>query len=133
MTATPHEDGTPRDSEKAVKEAVGIDTPIEILSTSLWYLTHRVATDYQSGNIFFVGDSAHTLSPSGGFGMNTGVSDALDLGWKLAAVLRGWASSQLLETYQIIKKSHWRLPNIYMHSQERNYNSLMNYLLKKNG
>jgi flavin-dependent monooxygenase StaC len=100
LTATPHEDGTPRDSEKAVKEAVGIDTPIEILSTSLWYLTHRVATDYQSGNIFFVGDSAHTLSPSGGFGMNTGVSDALDLGWKLAAVLRGWAGSQLLETYQ---------------------------------
>ena len=100
LTATPHEDGTMRDPERAVKEALGIDTPIEILSSVKWYLTHRVAAHFQSGNIFFVGDSAHTLSPSGGFGMNTGIADALDLGWKLAAVLQGWASSQLLDTYE---------------------------------
>lgn len=100
LTATPHEDGTMRDPDAAVKEALGIDTPIEILSSVKWHLTHRIAEHFQWGNIYFVGDSAHTLSPSGGFGMNTGIADALNLAWKLAAVIKGWASSQLLNTYE---------------------------------
>ncbi|PMB50423.1 FAD-binding monooxygenase [Fischerella thermalis CCMEE 5201] len=100
LTAVPQEDGEQRDPEKAVIEALGIDTPIEILSSVQWHLTHRVAEHFRHGRIFFVGDSAHTLSPSGGFGMNTGIADAVDLGWKLAATLRGWAGSNLLNTYE---------------------------------
>lgn len=100
LTSVPKEDGEMRDPEEAVREALGIDTPIDILSSLQWYLTHRVAEHFRDNRIFFVGDSAHTLSPSGGFGMNTGIADAADLGWKLAAALRGWASSNLLDTYE---------------------------------
>jgi 2-polyprenyl-6-methoxyphenol hydroxylase-like FAD-dependent oxidoreductase len=104
LTAVPGEDGEQRDPEEAVKEALGIDTPIEILSSVQWFLTHRVAEHFRHGRIFFVGDSAHTLSPSGGFGMNTGIADAVDLGWKLAATLRGWAGPNLLDTYEIERR-----------------------------
>jgi flavin-dependent monooxygenase StaC len=100
LTAVPQEDGEMRDPQEAVEEALGIDTPIEILSSLQWHLTHRVAEHFRSDRIFFVGDSAHTLSPSGGFGMNTGIADAVDLGWKLTAVLKGWGGSNLLDTYE---------------------------------
>ncbi|WP_017655966.1 FAD-dependent monooxygenase [Fortiea contorta] len=100
LTAVPQEDGEQRDPVEAVQEALGMDTPIEILSSMQWHLTHRVAEHFRCDRIFFVGDSAHTLSPSGGFGMNTGIADAVDLGWKLAATLKGWAGSHLLDTYE---------------------------------
>ncbi len=96
----PHEDGRLRDPLEGIREAIAIDTPIKVISNLQWHLTHRVAEHFRHGNIFFVGDSAHTLSPSGGFGMNTGIGDALDLGWKLAASLKGWAGSNLLDTYE---------------------------------
>ncbi len=104
LTATPHENGESRDPEAAVREALGVDTPFKILSSIQWHLTHRVAEHFRHGNIFFVGDSAHTLSPSGGFGMNTGIADALDLGWKLAGTLKGWAGSDLLDTYELERR-----------------------------
>jgi hypothetical protein len=100
----PREDGQMRDAEEAFRAAVSIDTPFEIVSNVPWRLTHRVADNYRVGNIFFVGDSAHTLSPSGGFGMNTGMGDAADLGWKLAATLKGWAGANLLDTYEIERR-----------------------------
>ncbi|MBW4541092.1 MAG: FAD-dependent monooxygenase [Myxacorys chilensis ATA2-1-KO14] len=100
LTATPQANGEPCDPEAAVREAIGIETPIEILSSVMWYLTHRVADQFRCDRVFFVGDSAHTLSPSGGFGMNTGICDAVDLGWKLAATIKGWAGSNLLDTYE---------------------------------
>ncbi|MFK0735524.1 MAG: FAD-dependent monooxygenase [Gloeotrichia echinulata HAB0833] len=100
LTAVPGENGELRDPYEAVQEAIAIDTPIEILSSILWHLTHRVAERFRHGNIFFVGDSAHTLSPSGGLGMNTGICDAVDLGWKLAATIKGWAGPNLLDTYE---------------------------------
>lgn len=100
----PHPDGSVRDAMEAIKAAIAFDTPIEIVSNLPWHLTHRVAESYRQGRIFFIGDAAHTLSPSGGFGMNTGIADAVDLGWKLAATLQGWASTQLLDTYEIERK-----------------------------
>lgn len=104
LTTTPHENGELREPSEAVREALGVDTPFTILSSIQWHLTHRVAENFRCGNIFFVGDSAHTLSPSGGFGMNTGVADAADLGWKLAANLKGWAGSKLLDTYELERR-----------------------------
>jgi 2-polyprenyl-6-methoxyphenol hydroxylase-like FAD-dependent oxidoreductase len=100
----PQADGQVRDATEAIQAAIAIDTPIEIISNLPWHLTHRVAEHYNYGRIFFVGDSAHTLSPSGGFGMNTGIADAVDLGWKLAATLKGWANPQLLNTYEIERR-----------------------------
>lgn len=100
----PQADGQVREAKEAIQAAIAIDTPIEIISNLPWHLTHRVAEYYNDGCIFFVGDSAHTLSPSGGFGMNTGIADAVDLGWKLAATLKRWASPQLLDTYEIERR-----------------------------
>ncbi|MGH8903457.1 MAG: FAD-dependent monooxygenase [Egibacteraceae bacterium] len=96
-------DGSPSASDDAmslVSSAIALDTPLEVLSDNEWHLTHRVADQFRVGRIFLAGDAAHTLSPSGGFGMNTGISSAADLGWKLAADLDGWAGPGLLDTYE---------------------------------
>jgi 2-polyprenyl-6-methoxyphenol hydroxylase-like FAD-dependent oxidoreductase len=60
----------------------------------------RQARDYRVGRVFLAGDAAHVHSPVGGQGMNTGIQDAVNLGWKLAATVRGWAPPGLLDTYQ---------------------------------
>lgn len=69
-----------------------------------WFSTyrvhHRVAARFRSGRAFLLGDAAHIHSPVGGQGMNTGIGDAVNLGWKLAAVLRGKATNALLSTYE---------------------------------
>lgn len=96
----PHANGQLRDPEEAIRSAIAVSTPIEIVSNVPWRLSHRVVEHYRQGNVFFAGDAAHTLSPSGGFGMNTGIGDALDLGWKLAATIKGWAGSHLLDSYE---------------------------------
>ena len=100
----PREDGEIYDAQEAIAAAISIDTPFKIISNMPWRLTHRVAEHFRHGNIFFAGDSAHTLSPSGGFGMNTGIADAVDLGWKLAATIKGWGGSKLLDTYEIERR-----------------------------
>ncbi|MEV5238696.1 FAD-dependent monooxygenase [Streptomyces cinnamoneus] len=88
------------DALTMVRTAIAYDTPVEILSENVWYLTHRVAERFRDGRVLLAGDAAHTLSPSGGFGMNTGIADAADLGWKLAAELAGWAGPGLLDAYE---------------------------------
>ncbi|MEO1377221.1 MAG: FAD-dependent monooxygenase [Cyanobacteria bacterium J06635_10] len=100
----PQENGEVHDALEAIRAAISIDTPVEIISNLPWRLTHRVAEKFRHGRIFFVGDCAHTLSPSGGFGMNTGIGDAVDLGWKLAATIKGWAGANLLDTYEIERR-----------------------------
>jgi 2-polyprenyl-6-methoxyphenol hydroxylase-like FAD-dependent oxidoreductase len=68
-----------------------------------WYSTyhvhHRVAESFQQGSVFLCGDAGHIHSPAGGQGMNTGIGDAVNLAWKLAAVVQGRANLALLETY----------------------------------
>jgi putative polyketide hydroxylase len=83
-----------------VRAAIGIpDQPIEIVSTLYWELAARVATNYQQGRVLLAGDAAHVMTTMGGFGANTGIADAHNLAWKLAAVLKGQASPDLLATY----------------------------------
>jgi 2-polyprenyl-6-methoxyphenol hydroxylase-like FAD-dependent oxidoreductase len=67
---------------------------------STYHVHHRVAAHFRSGRVFLAGDAAHIHSPAGGQGMNTGIGDAVNLAWKLAAVLRGSAGSALLDTYE---------------------------------
>lgn len=71
----------------------------EILSLSAWTMTSQIASSYRAGNTFLVGDAAHRFPPSGGMGLNSGVADAHNLAWKLAAVDAG-ADPSLLDTYE---------------------------------
>ena len=79
--------------------ALGIDIPFELLAVRPWTGHCVVAEQYQHKRVFLAGDAAHLLWPAGGFGMNTGVGDAVDIGWKLAATLEGWGGSHLLDSY----------------------------------
>jgi 2-polyprenyl-6-methoxyphenol hydroxylase-like FAD-dependent oxidoreductase len=67
---------------------------------STYHVHHRVADHFRKGRAFLLGDAAHIHSPVGGQGMNTGIGDAVNLAWKLAAVLRGRADGSLLDTYE---------------------------------
>jgi len=85
----------------AIRKAVGVDFDYEILSVMPWTRRELVADEYRSGRILLAGDAAHATSPTGGFGMNMGVGDAVDLSWKLDAVMRGWGGPGLLESYKV--------------------------------
>src|SRR5262249_36257501 len=77
------------------------DFDYEVLSVMRWVRRELVADRYGSERVFIAGDAAHLMSPTGGFGMNTGIQDAVDLGWKLAANIRGWAGRGLLGSYEV--------------------------------
>ncbi len=83
-------------------EDPNLEFSIETIST--WAMTAQVAERYREGRIFLVGDSAHRFPPTGGLGLNTGVQDAHNLAWKMAAVLNGKASDLLLESYEAERK-----------------------------
>ncbi|MFF7892198.1 FAD-dependent oxidoreductase [Streptomyces sp. NPDC007907] len=83
-----------------IRRAVGVpDLDVEITGKAPWHAAQRVASSYRSGRVFLAGDSAHEMSPTGAFGSNTGIQDAHNLAWKLAAVLDGWAGERLLDSY----------------------------------
>ncbi|MFH9551703.1 FAD-dependent oxidoreductase [Streptomyces sp. NPDC051445] len=83
-----------------IRRAVGVaGLDVEITGKAPWHAAQRVARSYRSGRVFLAGDSAHEMSPTGAFGSNTGIQDAHNLAWKLAAVLDGWAGEELLDTY----------------------------------
>jgi len=81
--------------------ALGVsDIPVKIEDVMRWQSEANTAEHFRDGNIFLVGDAAHVMPPYGGFGGNTGVQDAQNLAWKMAWVLRGAASPDLLDTYE---------------------------------
>ena len=92
------------DPVAAVTSVVGSEFDVHVHSVQPWDAHALVATAYSKGCCFLVGDSAHLFSPTGGFGMNTGVSDAIDLAWKLQAALEGWAGDGLLDSYDIERR-----------------------------
>jgi 2-polyprenyl-6-methoxyphenol hydroxylase-like FAD-dependent oxidoreductase len=85
----------------AIRRAVGRDFEFEILSVLPWVRRELVADHYREGRGFIAGDAAHAMSPTGGFGMNTGIGDAVDLSWKLAATIEGWGGDRLLNSYSV--------------------------------
>jgi 2-polyprenyl-6-methoxyphenol hydroxylase-like FAD-dependent oxidoreductase len=89
------------DIKAAIRRAVGRDFEFEILSVLPWVRRELIAERYRGGRGFIAGDAAHVMSPTGGFGMNTGIQDAVDLSWKLAAVIEGWGGDALLDSYSI--------------------------------
>jgi 2-polyprenyl-6-methoxyphenol hydroxylase-like FAD-dependent oxidoreductase len=85
---------------EAIMRAVGREFDFEVLSILPWIRREFVAESYGTARVFLVGDAAHLNSPTGAFGMNTGMQDAIDIGWKLDAVLRGWGGPKLLASYE---------------------------------
>jgi 2-polyprenyl-6-methoxyphenol hydroxylase-like FAD-dependent oxidoreductase len=92
---------TPDSIDRAalLQRAAGRPIDVEWKGTSIWTRKSVVAERYAKGRVFLVGDAVHQLSPTGALGMNTGIGDAVDLGWKLAAALQGWGGANLLGSY----------------------------------
>lgn len=89
------------DSQALVHQVTGAPVEIdEILAQSVWRPNILLADKYRVGRVFLAGDACHQVIPNGGYGMNTGIGDAVDLGWKLAAVLSGWGGEALLDSYE---------------------------------
>ncbi|MEY2942418.1 MAG: monooxygenase [Pseudomonadota bacterium] len=98
---TPRFDGETDDPTALIANRMGLAPKIdEILLTSRWQPRFVLADRYGEGRVFLAGDAVHQVMPSGGYGMNTGVGDAIDIGWKLAAVVNGWAGPRLLDSYE---------------------------------
>jgi 2-polyprenyl-6-methoxyphenol hydroxylase-like FAD-dependent oxidoreductase len=72
----------------------------EILQSSVWHANVLVADHYRLERLFVAGDAAHEVIPTGGYGLNTGIADAVNLGWKLAAVVHGYGGNDLLDSYE---------------------------------
>jgi 2-polyprenyl-6-methoxyphenol hydroxylase-like FAD-dependent oxidoreductase len=83
-----------------IRRATGIDLPYEILSSDEWVASQLLADRYRDRRAFLAGDACHVHPPFGGFGMNMGIADGVDLGWKIAAVLEGWGGEALLDSYE---------------------------------
>jgi 2-polyprenyl-6-methoxyphenol hydroxylase-like FAD-dependent oxidoreductase len=100
----PHEDeaGVSDASAAAmVQQAIGAPLRVEVLARGAWTAGHSlVAERFGGGRAFIGGDAAHLFTPTGGLGYNTAVEDAVNLGWKLAAVLKGQAAPRLLQSYE---------------------------------
>jgi 2-polyprenyl-6-methoxyphenol hydroxylase-like FAD-dependent oxidoreductase len=82
------------------EKIVGTPVRYEMLHCAKWVQRLLLAEHYSAGRVFIAGDAAHLVIPTGGLGMNTGVGDAVDISWKLAATLRGWGGPQLLASYE---------------------------------
>ncbi len=88
------------DPRAHVRRALGSSAiDFEVTAVRPWRRSEMMARHYRHGRILVAGDAAHTMSPTGGFGMNTGIIDTVNLGWKLEAVLDGWAGPALLDSY----------------------------------
>jgi 2-polyprenyl-6-methoxyphenol hydroxylase-like FAD-dependent oxidoreductase len=89
----------PDEVHKVLERAAGFSFTCEFDHLGFWDLRVELADRYRKGRVFIAGDAAHTHPPYGGFGLNTGLEDAVNLGWKLTAVLEGWAGDPLLDSY----------------------------------
>jgi FAD-dependent monooxygenase len=76
----------------------------DVLASSVWRPNAMLADSYGRDRILLAGDAVHTMIPTGGYGMNTGLGDAVNLGWKLAATIRGWGGPALLASYAIERR-----------------------------
>jgi 2-polyprenyl-6-methoxyphenol hydroxylase-like FAD-dependent oxidoreductase len=89
-----------RRARQIIDAAAGAHVAAKVLSTDPWTARMQLVDRSRRGRVFLAGDAAHLNPPFGGHGLNTGFGDAIDLGWKLAAVLDGWGGEGLLDSYE---------------------------------
>jgi 2-polyprenyl-6-methoxyphenol hydroxylase-like FAD-dependent oxidoreductase len=111
-----------------IRRATGIDLPYEVLSTDEWAASSFLGDRYRDHRIFLAGDACHLHPPFGGYGMNMGVADGVDLGWKLAAVLQGWGGHRLLDSYERERRPVHRL---VLDEAVANHSTLGNQLFRQ--
>ena len=83
-----------------IRERTGIDLAYDVLSADAWFASELLADRYSRDRIFLIGDACHLHPPTGGYGMNMGIGDGVDLGWKIAATVAGWGGPNLLASYE---------------------------------
>jgi 2-polyprenyl-6-methoxyphenol hydroxylase-like FAD-dependent oxidoreductase len=94
-------DPMPDDPVARMRSVLGVDLAVdEVLVTSRWTPQYLIADRYRHGRVLLAGDAAHQMFPAGSHGMNTGAGDAVDIGWKLAALVHGFGGPRLLDSYQ---------------------------------
>jgi 2-polyprenyl-6-methoxyphenol hydroxylase-like FAD-dependent oxidoreductase len=96
------------DFKAFLHEAVGAPFEIEFEHVGFWDLRFAIADRYRAGRVFIAGDAAHSHPPYGGYGINSGLEDARNLGWKLAAALQGWGGAALLDSYDAERRPVFR-------------------------
>lgn len=96
--------GSDEEMKVQFEKVVGFSVKYEMLSCFPWRQNLLLAERYRERRVFLAGDAAHLVIPTGGLGMNTGVGDAFDLSWKLAATLRGWGGARLLDSYEVERR-----------------------------
>jgi len=96
------DDYPPERCETIARRAFGVDHDVDLVVRSVlpWRMTGLVADRYRDGRVLLAGDAAHAFPPTGGVGMNSGVQDAHNLAWKLAAIVQGWADPSLVDSYE---------------------------------
>lgn len=92
------------DMKTLFERTVAIPVHYEMLSCAPWRMNLLLAESYGQGRAFLAGDAIHLVVPTGGLGMNTGVGDAIDLAWKLAATLQGWGGPNLVRSYEVERR-----------------------------
>jgi len=92
------------DMKAMFESTISVPVDYEMLSCAPWRQNLLLADSYGRGRVLLAGDAVHLVVPTGGLGMNTGVGDAIDLSWKLAATLAGWAGPNLLDSYEIERR-----------------------------
>jgi hypothetical protein len=95
---------TDADMARMFERVVAMPVEYEMLYVGQWKMNLLLADRYGAGRVFLAGDAVHLVIPTGGLGMNTGVGDATDLSWKLAATLEGWGGPNLLGAYEIERR-----------------------------
>jgi 2-polyprenyl-6-methoxyphenol hydroxylase-like FAD-dependent oxidoreductase len=95
----------PQSVTKMIQESIGASIDIEFLEHRPWTAGHALVADrFGSGRIALAGDAVHVFTPTGGFGMNTGIDDAVNLAWKLAAMASDWGGPNLLASYEVERR-----------------------------
>ena len=95
---------TDNEMKTKFEQTVAMSVKYEMLSCAPWRQNLLLADGYGQGRVFLAGDAVHLMIPTGGLGMNSGVGDAIDLSWKLAATLKGWGGPALLASYEIERR-----------------------------
>jgi 2-polyprenyl-6-methoxyphenol hydroxylase-like FAD-dependent oxidoreductase len=123
------------DAIDLIRRGTGLaDLDVEIVGTDLWVARRLVADRYSQGRVFLAGDACHLHPPFGGFGMNMGIGDAVDLGWKIAACLGGWGGEALLASYEAERRRvHERMIAEAVHNYAATSNNLVQPALEEPG